>query len=100
MRNLHAKFHDAFIQTCLKHFDSPYEQSNYAIEIPFGNTFITFYVDYSVENYNYDESTNSADYDREVYVSGYDLPVNYNFRYLDNIGSFIFKNYYLETLKL
>lgn len=100
MRKLHAKFHDAFIQTCLKHFDGPHEQRNYCIEIPFGNTFITFYVDYEVLNYYYDESTNIAEYDREVYVSGYDLPVNHNFRYLDNIGGFIFKNYYGEKYKL
>lgn len=100
MRKLHAKFHDAFIDECLKHFDSAHEQSNIALSIPFGNTEIVFYVDYSVENYDYDDTTNSADYDREVYVSSFDFVVNEKSMILGNINSFLNKHYFAETFKL
>lgn len=100
MRKLHKKFHDAFINECLKNFDSAHEQRNYCIEIPFGNTFITFYVDYEVLNYNYDERTNSVEYDREIFVRDCDVVYNENFKPFRNINYFLVDNYIRETFKL
>lgn len=99
MRKLHEKFHDLFIDACLKNFTNE-TQNNVCIEIEMGNAIITFYVDLIVENYTYDESTNSADYDMSVYVRRiYDV-VNTSVSILPNIIDFVVKEYYTETFEL
>jgi hypothetical protein len=99
MRKLHAKFHSLFLEACLKNFTNE-TQNKVCIEIEIGNAIITFYVDLIVENYTYDESTNSADYDRSVYVRGYEPVRNNKSFFLNNLTRFLFKNYYSETFNL
>jgi hypothetical protein len=99
MRKLHAKFHALFLEACLKNFTNE-TQNNVCIEIEIGNSIITFYVDLIVKNYTYDESTNSADYDRIVYVLDFDTIFNSKSKRLHRIFIFIYWQYLKEKFYL
>ena len=95
MRKLHELFHETFLETCRKHFDTPEEKSNYYIEIPFGDALIGMYVDYSVEN-----DKGGRDYDRCVFVKDCNDLINNYWCHLPNISGFIRKEYWLSEFYL